>query len=76
MNRLPRVTGQEVVRALSRGGFQIARRRGSHWILKHHDGRMTVVPVHEGDVIGPGLMTKILREADLTREEFSQLLAR
>ena len=35
---------------------------------------MTVVPVHAGETIGPGLMSKLLRDCELTREEFAALL--
>lgn len=76
MTRLPRLTGQEVVRALSRAGFEVLRQRGSHLFLKHADGRATVVPTHSGEVLGPGIMSKILRDTKLSREEFSKLLAK
>ncbi|OGO03640.1 MAG: hypothetical protein A2Y72_06695 [Chloroflexi bacterium RBG_13_53_26] len=74
MSRRPRVTGQAAVRALCRIGFEMARQRGSHMFLKHADGRATVVPVHAGEVLGPGLVSKILRDARLTQEEFRELL--
>lgn len=74
MSRLPRLTGQEVVRALSRAGFEVLRRRGSHLFLKHGDGRATVVPTHGGEVLGPGIMSKILRDTKFGREEFRKLL--
>ncbi|WP_221239668.1 type II toxin-antitoxin system HicA family toxin [Longimicrobium terrae] len=51
-------------------GFEVVRIKGSHHFLRHADGRATVVPVHAGDVIGPGLMSKILRDADVTRDAF------
>jgi predicted RNA binding protein YcfA (HicA-like mRNA interferase family) len=51
MNRLPRLTGQEVARALSRSGFEVVRQRGSHLFLKHVDGRSMVVPIHNGEVL-------------------------
>ena len=76
MTRLPRLTGQEVVRALSRAGFEVLRQRGSHLFLKHADGRATVVPTHSGEVLGSGIMSKILRDTKLSREEFSKLLAK
>lgn len=38
MSRLPKLTGEDVVRALSRGGFEVMRQRGSHLFLKHSDG--------------------------------------
>ena len=74
MSRLPSLRGEEVVAALRRGGFEVIRQRGSHVFLKHPDGRATVVPVHPGEDLGPGLLWKIIRDADLTREKFLDLL--
>ena len=55
-------------------GFQIVRQRGSHVRIKHADGRVVTVPVHPGQDIGRGLLSKILRDAELTREAFIALL--
>ena len=62
------LTGKDLVRALTRLGFQVSRTRGSHHFLRHPDGRTTVSPVHKGEAIGPGLMAKILRDVELSRE--------
>lgn len=74
MSRLPVLTGQAVIQALKREGFEDIRQKGSHRILRHPDGRSTVVPVHAGEDVGPGLLSKILRDTRLTREEFFKLL--
>ena len=74
MTRLPRVTGVDVVRALQQDGFFVVRQRGSHAFLRHADGRATVVPLHAGETIGPGLLSKILRDARMERERFERLL--
>lgn len=74
MSRLPRLTGAEVVRALGKAAFEVVRIKGSHHFLQHADGRATVVPVHAGETIGPGLMSKILRDTELSRDEFIKLL--
>jgi predicted RNA binding protein YcfA (HicA-like mRNA interferase family) len=74
MTRLPRVKGKEIVRALEKTGFLAERTRGSHVFLKHPDGRATAVPVHSGETIGPGLMRAILRDAELSTDEFMKLL--
>jgi predicted RNA binding protein YcfA (HicA-like mRNA interferase family) len=74
MSKLPSLTGNEVIAALGKAGFEVARVRGSHHILIHSDGRRTVVPVHSGETIGTGLMTQILRDCQLDREEFRNLL--
>jgi predicted RNA binding protein YcfA (HicA-like mRNA interferase family) len=63
-----------VVTALRKAGFEVARIKGSHHFLRHPDGRGTVVPVHGGETIGPGLLTAILRDAELDREDFIALL--
>ena len=73
MTRLPRLTGRRVIAALRKAGFGVARVKGSHHFLEHPDGRCTVVPVHAGETIGPGLMSKILHDCDLSREEFLAL---
>ena len=72
--KLPALTGAEVIRALERGGFRVVRVRGSHHFLRHPDGRTTLVAVHAGETIGPGLMSKILRNCGLDREQFRSLL--
>ena len=74
MTRLPAVSGGRVVRALERAGFILVRQRGSHIFLRHPDGRATIVPAHKGEDLGRGILRKILRDAELTREEFLELL--
>lgn len=60
--------------ALRKAGFEVARIKGSHYFLRHSDGRGTVVPVHAGETIGPGLLAAILRDCELERDEFIALL--
>lgn len=74
MVRLKRFRGRELIRALERGGFVVVRVKGSHHFLQHADGRCTVVPVHAGEQIGPGLMAKILRDVEMSGDELSSLL--
>ncbi len=74
MTKLARLTGRQLIAALRKAGFEVLRVRGSHHFLGHPDGRLTVVPVHRGETIGPGLMSKIMRDCDMTSDELSQLL--
>ena len=69
MPRLPRITGKQLVRVLREHGFQVVRIKGSHYRLRHADGRVTTVPVHAGEVIGPGLLRQILRDTALTIDD-------
>ncbi len=74
MTRLPRLTGEELIKILQSAGFNDVRLRGSHHFLRHLDGRTTIVPVHSSETIGPGLLSKILRDCELSRDEFLLLL--
>jgi predicted RNA binding protein YcfA (HicA-like mRNA interferase family) len=74
MPRLPRLRGREVIIALRRAGFAVLRIKGSHHFLQNPDGRRTVVPVHAGETIGPGLLAKILKDVEMEAEAFEDLL--
>lgn len=69
MPRLPRLRGREVIAALKRAGFVVLRIKGSHHFMQHSDGRRTVVPVHAGETIGPGLLAKILKDSEMDAED-------
>lgn len=74
MSRLPRVTARNLIRALNKLGFAVVRSKGSHHFLGHKDGRGTVIPVHAGEIIGTGLLLKILKDLKLSRDTLSKLL--
>ncbi len=74
MTKLPAITGKDLVAALGKAGFNLIRVKGSQHFPKHADGRTTVVPVHSGETIGPGLLSKILRDCDLDREALRKFL--
>jgi predicted RNA binding protein YcfA (HicA-like mRNA interferase family) len=67
---------RKVIKALSSLGFEAARTHGSHVVMKHADGRITVIPAHAKENIGVGLLLKIMKDAKLEREEFVKLLAK
>jgi predicted RNA binding protein YcfA (HicA-like mRNA interferase family) len=70
MPKLPRVTGEALLKQLHRHGFIVVRVRGSHDVVQHSDGRYSVVPVHAGEAIGPGLLRKILNQTELSPDDF------
>ena len=74
MTSLPSLTGKYLLSVLKKAGFEVLRIKGSHHFLQHRDGRSTVVPVHAGETIGPGLLAKILRDCDLSRDQFQKFL--
>ena len=74
MTKLPSLTGRQLISAMRRAGFDVVRVKGSHHFIRHPDGKRTVVPVQRGETIGPGLMSKILRDCDMTRDDLLDLL--
>lgn len=74
MSRLRRVTGRQTLKALQSAGFAVIRTKGSHHFLRHSDGRATVIPIHAGETLGPGLLNQILKDAEIERDELNKLL--
>ncbi|MCK4723176.1 MAG: type II toxin-antitoxin system HicA family toxin [Dehalococcoidia bacterium] len=75
MPALPTLKGREVLRALLKGGFYIHHQRGSHARLFHQSRselRVTI-PTHNKD-LPEKTLRGILKQADLTEEEFLDLL--
>jgi len=65
---------RKIIKLLSILEFRIVRKRGSHVVLKHSDGRITGVPVHAGEQISIGLLLRIIKDAKLSKEEFLKTL--
>ncbi len=74
MPKLPIVNGNETIKALEKIGFQLVRQKGSHVRMKHEDNRVVTIPVHANKCLGKGLLRKILWDAELTVEQFQEIL--
>ncbi|MCX5637770.1 MAG: type II toxin-antitoxin system HicA family toxin [Planctomycetota bacterium] len=74
MPKVPRITGEEAVRAFGRAGFAVDRVRGAHHILRHPDKTVRLsIPVHKGETVGIGLLRSQIKDAGLTVEQFIDL---
>ena len=71
MSRFRSLQAKELIAALARHGFVVSRVRGSHHFLRHPDGRTTVVPVHSGEDLGRGLISKILRDVKIEPDDLA-----
>ena len=72
MSKLPVVSGNECITALQRFGYRVDRIRGSHaWLVC--PGRNSI-PVPKHRELGPGILKKILNEAEISVDEFIKLL--
>ena len=73
MNKLPRVSGRECVKALGKAGFYFKRQEGSHMILRRDDPfAQVVVPDHKE--LDRGTLRAIIRQAGLSVDEFIHLV--
>ena len=70
MPRLPVLKPVEVIRLLQVFEFDEVRQRGSHKQFRHHDGRSTTVPFHKSRDISPVLPRQIIKDIEMTPEEF------
>ena len=71
--KLKPLEARKVIKVLTKVGFVIVRKKGSHVILKHQDGRLIVVPDHKGEEISKGLLLKIIKDSKLSKDEFYKL---
>jgi predicted RNA binding protein YcfA (HicA-like mRNA interferase family) len=70
MTKLPSVSGRECVAALRKAGFYFKRQEGSHIILRRDEPfAQVVVPDHK--FLDRGTLRNILRQADITPEDFA-----
>jgi len=73
MSKLPRISGRDCVKALSKAGFYFKRQEGSHIILRRNDPfSQVVVPDHKE--LDRGTLRAILRMSGLSVDEFNNLL--
>jgi len=72
--RLPALKPREVITALEKAGWYVHRQKGSHLIM-HKAGfsNIIVIPLHPHD-LPRGTLRGILSDAELSVEEFIELL--
>ena len=76
MSKLPALTPKEVLKALLRANFYIYHQKGSHAQLRHPIKihlRVTI-PIHTNYDLAPRVIASILKQTQLSRDEFIGLL--
>lgn len=75
MPKMPVVSARKLVKVLKKKGFVLHHATGSHFIYIKHDGKLRAsVPIHKGHDLGRGITVAILKDADISVEEFLRLL--
>ena len=74
--RAPRLTGKQVERAILKAGWYLHHSRGSHFYYRNpeHPGKQITLAIHAGEIIPQKTLRSILEQADLTLDEFIELL--
>jgi len=72
MSKLTIISSKDMAKILENLGFKEIRQKGSHKIYRHEDGRTTVIPFH-GEDLGRGLIRKILKDIEITSNEYEEL---
>lgn len=75
MPKLPVISGNRAIKCFEKMGYQVIRQRGSHVRMCHKSNstkQPLTIPRHK--TLGKGLIRKLLRDAELTIEEFSKLI--
>lgn len=73
MSDLPRISGRECVKALSKAGFYVKRQEGSHIILRRDEPfGQVVVPDHKE--LDKGTLRAIIRLGGFSVSDFVKLI--
>ena len=65
-------SGLEIVKKFQRIGWIVSRQKGSHVIMVKEGYQYTLsIPQHKE--LGPGLLRKLLRQANITEKEFNDV---
>jgi len=73
MTKLPQIKPRDIETILIKKGFAGRPAKGGHVVFRHVNGRHTVVPNHNRPV-RTGTLRAILRQAEISVEEFVELL--
>ena len=74
MTKLRIIDAKRMEKLLFLLGFERVRQKGSHVFYRHPDGRTTTVPHHRGRVLARPLIREILREIEITVDEYNEYL--
>jgi predicted RNA binding protein YcfA (HicA-like mRNA interferase family) len=66
------VSGAEAVKKFQRAGWTVRRQKGSH-VMMTKEGYEYTLSIPQHSELGPGLLRKLIKQANLTKEEFSDL---
>jgi len=73
LSRLRPAKPEQIIKVLKKLEFVKIRQSSSHAVFRHKDGRWTTVPIHKGKDVGKGLLRKILKDINISVDDFERL---
>lgn len=74
MGKLNIISAKKMIKILRVLGFDLIRSKGSHYFfLNKTNNKTTVIPIHNNEDLGPGILKDILRDIDLDVDEYEKL---
>lgn len=73
--KLPKISGKELIKILSKFGFETVRQRGSHVRLEkktHQEVIKITIPLH--DILKKGTLSRIIKDSKINEDEFSKYI--
>lgn len=73
--KLPIISGKDTIKAFEKIGYKVVRQNGSHVRLRDNSNpyhKPVTIPNHK--VLKPGLLRKLIKDANLSVEEFLSLV--
>ena len=74
MTKLPLIDAERMEKLLLILGFNKVRQKGSHAFYRHPDGKTTTIPHHHGRILARPLIREILREVQVSVDEYNDYL--
>ena len=71
---LPRITADQAIRVALHCGFVKVRQSGSHKIFRNPQGVRLTIPDHKGAILHPKLVKALLRDLNLSPDQFLDLM--
>jgi predicted RNA binding protein YcfA (HicA-like mRNA interferase family) len=74
MSKLPITDARGLEKIILKLGFKLMRQKGSHRFYRHIDGRYTTIPHHGNMDLGRPLIREILKQVEISPEEYQEML--
>lgn len=74
MGKLNIISAKKMIKILQVLGFELIRSKGSHhFFLNKNNHKTTVIPIHNNEDLGTGILKEILRDIDLNVDDYEKL---